>query len=430
MRAGRAWSVGYAQGLPAAALTSAPTSAPSGTTVRFRPDAEIFRAGSRLDRRALTGRLELLAFLAPALRLTWSFGADSTARRGLAGLVAQHLDHALGPIAHHRASTGSVEVEVAIGWQRLHSLGEGEPRITSIVNFAVADQHGTHVDGLRDAIASLWNGDATTGGVLLQHGLVAAVAVELTAPRYGGEEKRELQSPEARAAVASVASDALRAWAAANPDALAAVRAQAVGSPGADFKIISARDVIRRRPAMYLGADGPDGVLVLVLELVAHAIEQHRAGRCSSIEVEVEGDEVTVRDDGPGLPLDTEHGAWWLRSTVPGIGNPWPPDAPPELPRGYRLGLGAMIALGSEVSVATVCRGRALRVTYRDGEPIAPMSSEPTGAATGTTISLRPDPALFSDVRPPRDKLAARLRRLAQKVPGLRLTWSFEDAPA
>jgi DNA gyrase/topoisomerase IV subunit B len=88
-----------------------------------------------------------------------------------------------------------------------------------------------------------------------------------------------------------------------------------------------------------------------------------------------------------------------------------------------------MIALGSEVAIATVHRGRAMRVTYRDGDPVAPLSSEPTGAPNGTTIRLRPDPALFSDVRPPRAKLAARLRRLARTLPELRLTWSLGVDP-
>jgi DNA gyrase subunit B len=69
---GRVWRTAYEQGLVVEPLTSEPSEAPTGTPVRLRPDPAIFRTTTRISRGALTERLELLTFLVPTLRLTWS----------------------------------------------------------------------------------------------------------------------------------------------------------------------------------------------------------------------------------------------------------------------------------------------------------------------------------------------------------------------
>jgi DNA gyrase subunit B len=231
VRGGLRFQVGYEQGLVVEPLTSAPSDLPTGTTIRFRPDPAIFRTTTRISRGALTERLELLTFLVPTLRLTWSFGADSAARRGLAGLIAQRLVDPLGPIAHRAARIGDIDVEVAISWRRVGQYGDREPRITSICNLGITDQDGTHVEGLLDGIASLWHGQRRRARRALQHGLVAAVAVVLADVRFGQPMKSELLTEDARPAVATVARDVLATWAASNPDALAAVLAQAAEAP-------------------------------------------------------------------------------------------------------------------------------------------------------------------------------------------------------
>ena len=64
-------------------------------------------------------------------------------------------------------------------------------------------------------------------------------------------------------------------------------------------------DVVRKRPGMFIGdTENGTGVLQMVLEIVANSYDQHLAGRCSKIAVEIAADgTVTVEDDGPGLPV-------------------------------------------------------------------------------------------------------------------------------
>src|ERR1043166_885656 len=67
---------------------------------------------------------------------------------------------------------------------------------------------------------------------------------------------------------------------------------------------IALLDAIRQRPGMYVGDTCTgDGVLHLLLELVANAYDQHITGACSSIDLEVAADgTITIEDDGPGIP--------------------------------------------------------------------------------------------------------------------------------
>src|SRR5262245_24012638 len=63
---------------------------------------------------------------------------------------------------------------------------------------------------------------------------------------------------------------------------------------------------VRKRPGMYVGdTDGGAGVLSMVLEVIANACDQHFAGRCSTIDIDVAADgTIMVTDDGPGMPVD------------------------------------------------------------------------------------------------------------------------------
>lgn len=59
---------------------------------------------------------------------------------------------------------------------------------------------------------------------------------------------------------------------------------------------------VRQRPAMYVGGTDETGVTNLVLELVANVVDQHLAGRCTRLSIEVAADgTVLVEDNGPGI---------------------------------------------------------------------------------------------------------------------------------
>lgn len=187
---------------------------------------------------------------------------------------------------------------------------------------------------------------------------------------------------------------------------------------------------IRRRPAMYIGGCGTDGVHALLLEVLANAVDEHLAGSGGEIAVGVEADgTISVEDGGRGLPLAPGAdgaGAGVTALTTLHSG----PTADGHRPHVHLyaggIGLAVVNALSDRLEVESRREGAVWRVRGSRGalEP-AERIGEQIGEQTGTRVRFRPDPDIFGAAQVDAGWLRTRLREVAALFAGLRLRLSM-----
>ena len=73
-----------------------------------------------------------------------------------------------------------------------------------------------------------------------------------------------------------------------------------------DITVMEGLEAVRKRPGMYIGTTGPEGVFHLVREIVDNSVDEAMAGFASTVDIHIHEDgSVTVIDDGRGIPVDT-----------------------------------------------------------------------------------------------------------------------------
>ena len=70
-----------------------------------------------------------------------------------------------------------------------------------------------------------------------------------------------------------------------------------------DIKTLEGIEAIRLRPGMYIGDIGPEGVRHITLEIVSNAVDEYLNGACSKVNVAINGNKISVQDNGRGVPF-------------------------------------------------------------------------------------------------------------------------------
>ncbi len=194
------------------------------------------------------------------------------------------------------------------------------------------------------------------------------------------------------------------------------------------IKVLEGLEGVRKRPSMYIGSTGKDGLHHLVYEIVDNSVDEALAGFCKEIDVSINKDgSVTVIDDGRGIPVEMHPtykvSALQVALTKLHAGGKF--DKKSYMISGGLHGVGVSVvnALSKKLIVEVKREGKVHRQEYSRGDPKTKLEvvGKCNPEETGTTVTFWPDDEIFSTVEFDYRILEARFREITFLNPGLKI---------
>jgi len=195
-----------------------------------------------------------------------------------------------------------------------------------------------------------------------------------------------------------------------------------------DIKILEGLEAVRKRPAMYIGSTGPNGLHHLIWEVLDNSVDEAMAGRCSKISVSLEKDgSVTVVDDGSGIPVKphpkTKVSALTTVLTTLHAGGKFESGAYTVSGGLHGVGISVVNALSTNVKVEVQRDGHFWNQEFKLGKPTSKIKRGKVSKKTGTLVNFTADPEIFSETQTYEYNIVAeRLRQTAFLNKGLSIT--------
>ena len=202
-----------------------------------------------------------------------------------------------------------------------------------------------------------------------------------------------------------------------------------------DIEVLEGLEPVRRRPGMYIGGTDITAMHHLIAEILDNAMDEAVAGHASTIEVELhEGDTVTIRDNGRGMPIDP-HPKYPKKSAVEVImttlhaGGKFSDKVYQTSGGLHGVGASVVNALSSELTVE-IARDRTL-YTQKFSRGHAQTKLTKGGAVNrrGTTVTFTPDTQIFGkDLHFVPATVYRMVRSKAYLFEGVRVRWSCDKS--
>jgi DNA gyrase subunit B len=199
-----------------------------------------------------------------------------------------------------------------------------------------------------------------------------------------------------------------------------------------EIKVLEGLEGVRRRPAMYIGGTGKDGLHHLIYEAVDNSVDEALVGYCKKIKVILNKDgSATIEDDGRGIPVGPH----------PSLKVPAVQVALTKLHAGgkfnkksysisgglHGVGISVVNALSKKLIIEISRDGKIYQQEYSRGDAKTKLKVIGKNGSTGTKITFWPDPEIFSKLDFDYKVLETRFREIVFLNAGLRITLTDEN---
>ncbi len=197
------------------------------------------------------------------------------------------------------------------------------------------------------------------------------------------------------------------------------------------IQVLEGLEPVRKRPGMYIGGTGAEGLHHLVWELVDNGIDEALAGFATEVTVEMLADGgIRVVDNGRGIPTDTNSktgkSSVETALTILHAGGKFGGGGYKVSGGLHGVGVSVVNALSTKLTVVVHQNGKTFQQEYERGIPKTGLVAVGKTDQTGTEITFYPDDTIFETVNFNYDTILDRLRHQAYLTKGVRTAISVE----
>ncbi len=193
-----------------------------------------------------------------------------------------------------------------------------------------------------------------------------------------------------------------------------------------DIQVLKGLEAVRKRPGMYIGGTGSEGLHQLVWEILDNSVDEALNGHCSSIEVTLGTDgSITISDSGRGIPVETHPATG--KNSVETIfcnlhaGGKFDDDAYKVAGGLHGVGASVVNALSSALTVQVKRDGFRHSQQFSRGKPIDTLTRVSPARGSGTKVTFTPDKDIFRSTEFSREIIRQRLEIKSFLVAGLKI---------
>lgn len=263
-RDGKRYQQHYVRGVPQDKVTIIGESESHGTTVRFKPDEEIFEV-SEFSYETLKKRFEELAYLNRGLEIECidERSAEKHFFRADGGITQFVKDLNSGESGIHSVIYGEGTTDNVVAEFALQYNAGYKENVLTFANNIRTKEGGTHLVGFKTALTRAINGyvknqpdlvkkmkGTTLSGDDIREGLTSVVSVKLAQPQFEGQTKTKLGNSEIAGIVSGIVYESLTVFFEENPKDIRMIIDKAIDAARARDAARRAKDLVRRKGAL------------------------------------------------------------------------------------------------------------------------------------------------------------------------------------